>query len=202
MPVFPTTIWTTIRQAGEDDATALEAFASRYQSPVHAFVRTRGFRGSDADDICQDVFVRVLKGRVLSKADRDRGRFRSLLLSVTMHVIQDRLRKRSEAPFAELEPPDRDPDFDEGWVLHLTTRAMDQLREQGSPYYQILESHLHGQKQDRKKLWIARRKLASLIRSEVAYTCTSPAEVEEELAYLSRYLRPRQASDEPDRSPA
>ena len=49
--------------------------------------------------------------------------------------------------------------------------------------------HLVGAKWDRNKLWIARRKLAKLIRREVPSTCTTHADSEEELAYLSRYLR-------------
>ncbi len=65
--MFPTTIWTTIRQAGEQDAGALDDFAERYRRPVLEYVQRRGFRGADGDDICQDVFLRVLKGGVLAK---------------------------------------------------------------------------------------------------------------------------------------
>jgi RNA polymerase sigma factor (sigma-70 family) len=188
--VFPTTIWTTIQQAGARNTVALADVAERYRQPVLEFIRRRGYQGADAEDLCQDVFLRVLKGGVLAKADRDRGRFRSLLLSVTVHVIQDRLRKRREMPVEDLEPPQRENEFDEGWALHLTERAIEQLREQGSPYYDVLEGHLAGRRQDRNKLWIARRKLATLIRQEVAYTCATRADFETELAYLAQYLRP------------
>jgi RNA polymerase sigma factor (sigma-70 family) len=187
--VFPTTIWTTIHQAGAQDSVALADVAERYRQPVLEFIHRRGYRGHDAEDLCHDVFLRVLKGGVLAKADRDRGRFRSLLLSVTVHVIQDHLRKRREKPVEDLEPPQRDTEFDEGWALHLTERALQRLHEQGSPYYQVLEGHLAGQRQDRNKLWIARRKLASLIRQEVAFTCATRADYEAELAYLSQYLQ-------------
>jgi RNA polymerase sigma factor (sigma-70 family) len=188
--VFPTTIWTTIHQAGAEDSLALADVAQRYRQPVLEFIRRRGYRGPDAEDLCHDVFLRVLKGGVLAKADRNRGRFRSLLLSVTVHVIQDRLRKRREMPVKDLEPPQRESEFDEGWALHLTERALQRLQEQGSPYYDVLEGHLAGQRQDRNKLWIARKKLAALIRQEVVYTCATRADYETELAYLSQYLRP------------
>jgi RNA polymerase sigma factor (sigma-70 family) len=197
--VFPTTIWTTIHQAGAQDTVALADVAQRYRQPVLEFIRRRGFQAPDAEDLCHDVFLRVLKGGVLAKADRDRGRFRSLLLSVTVHVIQDRLRKRRETPVEGLEPPQRETDFDEGWALHLTERAIQRLQEQGSPYYDVLEGHLAGQRQDRNKLWIARKKLAALIRQEVAHTCATRADYEAELAYLSQYLRP---SEKVRRSPA
>ncbi len=190
--MFPTTIWTTIRQAGAQDAAALQAVGLRYRQPVLEFIQRRGFRGGDAEDVCQDVFVRVLKGGVLAKADPDRGRFRSLLLTVTTHVIQDRRRKRREIPVEDLEPtpPDDGDEFDKTWVLHLTERSLQRLREQGSPYYEVLDGHIAGRRQDRNKLWIARKKLAALIRQEVAFTCATRADYEQELAYLAHYLGP------------
>ena len=88
-----------------------------------------GLQGHDAEDLCQDVFVCVLAGGVLAKADPDRGRFRSLLLAVTTHVIFDRLRKRCEVPVEDIEPPQPDaPDeFDRSWALHGTERAIQRL---------------------------------------------------------------------------
>ena len=193
LEVFPTTIWTTIHRAGDQDSMALEHVAERYRQPVLEYIRRRGFQGSDAEDICQDVFVRVLQGGVLAKADRNRGRFRSLMLSVTTHVILDRLRKRREVPVEDPEPLARQQtdDFDHAWALHLTDQAIQRLREQGSPYYDVLEGHLSGQPQNRNKLWIARRKLAAEIRREVAFTCATRADFDEEMAHLARYLRPR-----------
>ena len=193
--MFPTTIWTTIRQAGAHDSEALEDFARRYRQPVLEYIRKRGFGGSDAEDLCQDVFVRVFAGGVLAKADKDRGRFRSLLLAVTTHVIQDRLRKSREVRMQDLDPPQEQAEFDQGWAWHLTERALERLREQGSPYYGVLKDHLAGRRQDRNKLWIARSKLAALVRREVAFTCATHADFDEELAYLSRYLS-RRAGEE------
>ena len=190
---FPTTIWTIIAKAGQDDREALEHFAESYRRPVLSFLRRKGFKSHDAEDICQDVFVRIVSGRVLSRADSRRGRFRSLLLAVTTHVIQDRLRRKPVITSDSIEPSERDPDFVREWILSLSERALTQLREMGSPYHAVLSGHLEGKTQDRNKLWIARQKLIALIRAEVAYTCASQDELEEELAYLSGYLRPRKA---------
>ena len=189
--MFPTTVWTTIRRAGDEDDAALERFARAYRAPVLRYIRGRGFAPGDAEDLCQEVFLRILNGRVLERADARHGRFRSLLLSVTRHVIVDRARRRSETPVANLEPVDRDPDFDREWALELTWRAIDSLRQSGSRYHEVLSAHLDGKPTDRQKLWIARRKLAELIRADVARTCGSHEEFEAEVSYLSRYLRPR-----------
>lgn len=194
--VFPTTIWTRIREAGEQDEAALDAFAKSYATPVLEHIRARGFRGPDAEDLCQEVFLRVLSGGVLAKADKARGRFRSLLRTVTLHTIQDRLRKKRGTASLEVDPPQEEEGdgFDELWAWHLTERAMGRLSEQGSPYHDVLVGHLNGDKQDRNKLWIARRKLTEAIRREVAETCTSQDDFDAELAYLAPFLRPTENS--------
>lgn len=191
--MFPTTIWTTIRAAGANDPAALERFAREYQGPVLRFVRKKGIPAGDAEDVCQDVFVRLLSGGVLRKADAERGRFRSLLLTVAWHAIQDRWRRRRDVPVAPADGLDLvsgDPDFDREWVLELTERALGRLRAEGSPYYGVLCEHLEGKSPDRNKLWLARGKLIGLIQHEVALTCASPAELQEELKHLAPYLRP------------
>lgn len=195
--MFPTTVWSTIRQAGECDVEALHRFAQRYRPAILDFIHRRGFAGDEADDLCQDVFLRLFSGAVLAKADPARGRLRSLLLTVTSHVISDYGRqKRRQLDIGRLqhEPAERDPDFDRVWALHLAEKALDQLEQEGSPYYQILRDHLSGLRQDRKQLWHARRKLIAAIRREIAMTCSSYREFEEEVAYLSPYLRPERKS--------
>jgi hypothetical protein len=115
------------------------------------------------------------------------------LLSIVMHTLQDRRRKRREAPLGDAGPSivARDEAFDRAWVLGLAERAMDRLREDGSPYYAVLREHLAGKPQDRNRVWIARRKIIALIREEIAFTCASQAQFEEEVAYLSPFLRPK-----------
>jgi RNA polymerase sigma factor (sigma-70 family) len=190
--VFPTTVWTDIARAGARDKDALEAFAQRYRAPVLEFIRRRGLADAEAEDACQDAFVRVLHGDVLSRADAGRGRFRALLLTVVRRTLLDRVRRDSRNPELPLEQEpashERDPDFDRAWVLHLAERAMSALRDEGSSYYPILQGHLAGEAQDRQKLWIARKKLIAKIRHEVALTCASHEEFEEEVAYLSQFL--------------
>lgn len=192
--VFPTTVWTVIRRAGASDPQAMEGFARDYRLPVLRYIERRGFAPSDAEDLCQEVFLRILSSQVLARVDQERGRFRSLVLAVTRHVLQNARRGSGREPRREPELPDlrsdADPEFDAGWILHLAERAMTRLEGSDSPYYDVLRGHLSGAAQDRNKLWIARKKLVALIRDEVARTCSSPEQLEEELAYLSPFLRP------------
>lgn len=192
--MFPTTMWSTIRQAGAYDREALERFASRYRPAIAEYLRTRGLTATDADDICQEVFIRLLGSKTLAMANPDRGRFRSLMLAVTRNVLVDHYRRLGRAPTpTELVsdlPAERDADFDRTWILHLAQAAMDRLRDERSPYFEVLREHLAGVPQDRNRLWNARRKLIAYIRHEISLTCTTQAEFDDESAYLSAFLAP------------
>jgi len=196
--VFPTTVWDDIEAAGDNDPAALERLAQQYRAAIVAFIRSRGIEASLAEDLCHDVFARLIAGNVLAKADAARGRFRSLLCTVTIRVIQDWSRKRSDIPSAELDPAALEPDFDRVWMLHLVERAFERLKEASPRSYDVLRGHLSGQEPDRNKLWIARGKLVSLIRREISATCRSRQEIEEEVRWLSPYLRPPEKKSKKD----
>jgi RNA polymerase sigma factor (sigma-70 family) len=189
--MFQTTVWEVVQAAGARDADALAKIADEYRAPILGFIRSRGIDREQAEDLCHDVFVRLLAGGVLAKADANRGRFRTLLCTVTVRVVQDWSRRRRETAADDLDPAAPEPTFDRLWVLHLVQRAFEQLKKTSPRYHEVLRNQLRGQSPDRNKLWIARRKLASLIRREIAITCRSPEEVEAEVASLSPYLRPR-----------
>jgi hypothetical protein len=190
--VFPTTVWEDIEAAGGSDPEALDRLAQQYRAAILAFIRRRGIEGNVAEDLCHEVFVRLISGKVLSKADAGRGRFRSLLCTVTVRVIQDWSRKQTPLPVGDVDPAELAPDFDRVWVLHLVERSLRRLKETSSRSYDVLTSHLAGQEPDRNKLWIARNKLMALIRREIAVTCRSAQEVDEEIVRLTPYLRPAQ----------
>jgi len=200
--VFPETSWTTIRSAGDHDRGALERFAERYREPVLAYIRSRGVKPSEADDLCHEVFLRLLKNETLADADPARGRFRSLLLAIATHVAQHHARRarrepRSELPAEPVDPaslPDKDEDFDRGWILHLSERALARLRTESPAYHAALAEKLEGRPHDRQKVWIARKKLVALIRDEVARTCSSHEDFEREVDYLSAFLSKTRSS--------
>ncbi|HEX6211453.1 MAG TPA: sigma factor [Methylomirabilota bacterium] len=188
--MFPTTVWDVVHAAGARDPAALDAFAREYRAPVVAFIRRRGFDADTAEDLCQDVFVRLLAGGVLTKADARRGAFRSLLCTVTVRVIQDWRRRHREVTGEDPDPAAPEPDFNRDWAVYLTERALRALKTTSPRAYEVVQGQLAGEKQDRNKLWIARRKLVSLIRREIAVTCRTREEMERELAVLAPYLRP------------
>lgn len=88
---FATTQWTLVLAAGrhgsaEADA-ALARLCSLYWYPIYAFVRRRGHSVEDAEDLTQAFFSRLLEKKELSAAERDRGRFRTFLLTACQHFL-------------------------------------------------------------------------------------------------------------------
>jgi RNA polymerase sigma factor (sigma-70 family) len=83
--VFATTRWTIILQAGGPtsaaSATALEKLCRAYWYPLYSFMRRRGLAPHDAEDLIQSFFAFLLEKDVIARADRERGRFRTFLLS-------------------------------------------------------------------------------------------------------------------------
>src|SRR6476620_10332512 len=97
---FPTTRWTLLDQAARGDGEvrhkALSDLLRLYVGPIRAFIiARRGVSPDQADDIVQDFLsVKWIEQDLLSRAQRDKGRFRSYLLTALDHFISNWFRKR------------------------------------------------------------------------------------------------------------
>lgn len=209
---LPTTVWTALRRAQEDPAT-LDVLLRGYYPPILAYLRNQGLPEPDAEEVAQDVLLALVKGEVLRKADPAKGRFRSLVLTITRHALSarrrhDRRRKRGgDVDVVALTeglaaPAEEDPSFDELWVSNLVRIAMRRLWEEGgrpyealerysaeAPSYEALAEKLGASVTDVKN-WLhqARLKLKRYVRQEIDRYAGSREEYERELAYLSRFL--------------
>ena len=89
--VFVTTHWSLVLAARRSDSTraeaALASLCRTYWYPLYAYVRRRGYATEDAQDLTQEFFARLLERRWLGQADRQRGRFRTFLLSEMSHFL-------------------------------------------------------------------------------------------------------------------
>ena len=157
---FLTTRWSLILSAanlGSEEQKAHDALAElcrTYWRPIFSFVRARGHSIEDAQDLTQDFFVAILRNNWLQRADRNRGRFRSLLLRSLQNFLinaseKTHARKRGgdvefvswddwlaeapsqlSTPVQELEslPPERL--FDLTWAATVVEHALQRLREE------------------------------------------------------------------------
>ena len=82
---FNTTHWSVVLAAGRPSsptaAAALEALCRMYWYPLYAFVRRKGHDPDEAQDLTQSFFARLLERDFIQRADSNKGRFRSYLLT-------------------------------------------------------------------------------------------------------------------------
>lgn len=159
---FATTQWSLVLAAAhdeEDGGEALTRLCSLYWYPVYAFVRRQVGSPEEAQDLTQGFFARLLEKRELGRADQNRGRFRSFLLSACRHYIsneRDRRRAlkrggsartipidaveaegRYERTLVNTETPDRL--YERQWALTMMAVVLDAVRRE---YAEAGKEHL------------------------------------------------------------
>ena len=188
---FVTTRWSIVlscADSGTDQDKAHKALAELckiYWRPVFAFICRQGHSVPDAQDLTQDFFAKVLKGRLLQGADRNKGRFRSLLLTALQRFLHDEVEKRhahkrggdlrfvswddwmTEAP-SHLSIPEQESDkwspervFDVRWAATVVERALrrlgDECEKRGRRrVFDVLSSCLAAERQDVSYATLAR----------------------------------------------
>jgi RNA polymerase sigma-70 factor (ECF subfamily) len=149
---FTTTHWSVILLAGGAASNAadaaLEQLCRTYWYPLYAYVRRQGHSESDAQDLTQSFFARLLERKYLRLADRNQGHFRTFLLTSLKHFLINEWKKENrekrgagqrslsldeemaESRFAA-EPAIAQPAdtlYDRGWAAVLLERALAALK--------------------------------------------------------------------------
>ena len=152
-PVFVTTHWSVVLTAGQTDLPqarqALEKLCQAYWHPLYASVRRWGYSPDDAQDLTQGFFAWLLERNWVGRADQQRGRFRSFLLTSFSRFVDnewDRLKaqKRGGEQLAALQfeaaetlchgeladnmTPEQS--FERRWALTLLDQVMNRLSDE------------------------------------------------------------------------
>ena len=91
---FNTTSWTLIAKAKDNEAD-LDDLLRRYWSPVYAYLRRKGHQTADAADLTQAFLVEVMMEKdLIGKAEANRGKFRSFLISALNNFVIDEYRRK------------------------------------------------------------------------------------------------------------
>lgn len=94
---FAATSWTAVLAAGRPDAPearqALSRLCESYWQPIHDYVRRLGYGEEDAKDMTQEFFLRLLSKNTVAAADRERGKFRTFLLTALNHFLTNEWRR-------------------------------------------------------------------------------------------------------------
>ncbi|MEW4527219.1 sigma factor [Maioricimonas sp. JC845] len=150
---FATTRWSLVVAAGDGSSAeserALEELCRTYWYPLYAYARRCSASRDDAADLTQEFFARLLEKEYLQAADRQKGRFRSFLLTVFKRFLSkereraaalkrggDRRRYSFDVEAGErryLHEPAGNvtPEalYERRWALTLLERVMELLRD-------------------------------------------------------------------------
>lgn len=126
----------------------MEALCRGYWYPIYAHIRRRGHGIEDARDLTQEFFASLVRHESLSTVRRERGRFRTFLLTALDYFLSDQ-RDRAQAqkrgsgiapieldslegeqrlamePVSQEETPDLA--FDRRWISVLVEKALGAL---------------------------------------------------------------------------
>lgn len=152
---FRTTQWTLVLSArdnlsGEADK-ALERLCQTYWYPLYSFARYKGSSPDDAQDRVQGFFEKLLSRNYLRSVNREKGKFRTFLLTAFSGFLANEWDKRNrlkrggdrqiisfdgdcaEDRFKrELVDPAITPDaaYDRAWAQTVFDRVISKLREE------------------------------------------------------------------------
>lgn len=151
---FVTTHWSVVLSARDKEtaksADALETLCRTYWYPLYAYTRRMGQAPADAEDLTQGFFARLLEKDYLQAAAREKGRFRTFLLTALKRFMAnewDRQHAAKRGGFAAIVPIDQtiaesrfatepahnvQPDvlFDRQWAMTLLEQTMTRLKEE------------------------------------------------------------------------
>ncbi|MBS0659985.1 MAG: sigma-70 family RNA polymerase sigma factor [Verrucomicrobia bacterium] len=151
-PIFVTTRWTLVRQAGGaasgDAGAALASLCQDYWRPLYHYARRQGHTPEEAQDLTQGFLCALLERQAVAQADPERGRFRTFLLKSFQNYIGNERRRalaqkrgaglivsleaEAEAGFAPGASESRTPaeEYERTWGLALLDRVMGRLRDE------------------------------------------------------------------------
>jgi RNA polymerase sigma-70 factor (ECF subfamily) len=205
--------------AGEKDTpeaeVALATLCERYWYPLYAFLRRRGRKAHDAQDLVQGFFAALLEKDYLLDADRERGRFRTFMLAALRHFASHELsldfddgeKRYSLEPVEEITPERM---FERRWALTLLDRVLGRLRDEyaGSgkaelfdalkpllggpgtarPYRDIGEDLEMSEGAVKVAAHRVRKRYRDALRQEIEETVDGPEAVDDEIRHLMAAL--------------
>jgi RNA polymerase sigma factor (sigma-70 family) len=163
---FPSTSWDLLAAASRTDqpAAALDEFVERYYAGIRGFIAAIVRQPVDADDLTQRFFEKVvLSGRLLSRADRGKGRFRPYLKQAIRNFLIDEYRRHRHS----VNPDVRPDSLDDGWNGVLAESAV-------SPDAELLRA------------WA--RSIVSMAVARVQTICEENGQAQHFQMFVHRYL--------------
>lgn len=168
---FPSTRWSLVSSVRARDSHASDALADlcqAYWAPIYSYARRRGYPTDQAEDLTQGFFTKLLEKDYVAQADRQRGKFRTFLLSAFEHFVSNERDRafakkrgggsailsfdleeaegRLQLELAEATSPEQL--FARQWAQALLNRVFERMKESDNPdsnhRFDRLKSYLTG----------------------------------------------------------
>lgn len=165
---FPSTAWTMIEQAKQGNGDSQEEFFRRYATPVYCYIQALCMDRSKAQDITQEIFLKLVEGKLLHHVEPRRYRFRHYLIRTVKNQWFSILR---ESKAQKRRPV--------GGIQRL-----DDILAEAGPY---LEPIAHGRPEDAFWRQLAREILNATVR-QVKQECESAGLATHFAIFASRHL--------------
>lgn len=139
-PTCPSTRMSLLEDVREaDNAEAWQEFVDTYSPLVYGYCRGQRLQEADARDVTQNVFLAVSRAMRSFEYDRQRGRFRSWLGTITCREIRRYLSRSNPSPRGAGElagvPANRDRDLESEWETQFTSYLFHQAMQQVRPTF-------------------------------------------------------------------
>ena len=86
----------------DGDEGAFEILYRRYEKPVLSFIYRMTNSTSDAEDLCQETFLKVVRAK---RRYRTNGKFKTWLFRVALNLCRDRMRRMKFRSNSSLDAP-------------------------------------------------------------------------------------------------
>ena len=119
---YPDTLWTQILRARGDPAESEDAWkilVERYRRPIEFQIEKHCHADRDPGNLVAEFIGKVFVQKLIPVADREKGRFRSLLATALHRFIDSELRQRYTVKHGQMAPhiPLDDSNFDRSLAL-------------------------------------------------------------------------------------
>jgi RNA polymerase sigma factor (sigma-70 family) len=171
--VFESTLWSVVLQAREGNAAqrraALQRLCQIYWPPLYSYLRRKGHSHEQAQDLVQGFFTYLLEKALMDRADPERGRFRSYLLTILENWLagehrKSRAQKRGggqptlsfdftvAGSIERVEPEVKESpedSFNRSWALTVLKQALELLKDEYESrgmgaHYEAFCAHISG----------------------------------------------------------
>ena len=185
---LPTRMSLLQRASLEEQAEAWEELLKYYDPFVSKILRRWGIKGSDLDDVKQQVFMRLWKGlhnyKVLDNGSRFRNWLSTLIRRTAINWFNSNKKRSNEIEFdntvfeeLESEKPELDQKIEAEWQQYIVDLALEELKSVFSGHaFEVLALSLEGKSGDevaeklnirKESVYVLRNRVKVRLRDEI-----------------------------------